>query len=783
MNALQTFIQKYLYSDKLPLQARVVNLVLLIGGVAALASLVLRLASGFNPQIIGLNISVLVAVSVLFIIANRTQRYKIVGWIACIAVADIMWPLLFFYMGGVSSGITAFFVLSTVAVFLLIRGKWLPFMLLLHLAFIVTVYALGYFYPQLVIPLTPDQQPIDHVISIIIVGLCIGFILIYKDMLHSIENEKVQSAMSDLELTHCELAVRDKLLASNNEAARLLLSAANDDNKNNIELAMRHVGESLGIARMYIWKNIKNTEGKAYAQSYGWSTRGIAKERRGKSQVWHEYAERIPRWHALFLKNEIVNSEVDELPSDEAESIAKLGARSVLAIPLYNKDQFWGYVSFDNFDDSQVFGQDTVAILRSFSLMLANAMIRVDLDRERSEALEQAVQASKAKGAFLSNMSHEMRTPMNAIIGMTSIGLSAETIQRKDYAFNRIDIASKHLLGVINDILDISKIEAGKLELTPVEFCLSKTIDRVIDVMNFRIEERSIKCQVVQAASIPPLLIGDDQRLAQVITNLLSNAIKFSDDGGDLLLQTKLVRQQGNEVEIEFIVKDNGIGISDEQQSRLFRSFEQAESSTSRKFGGTGLGLAISKRIVELMGGKIWIESALGAGSSFIFTSVLGLARGSESFGDDLFFMPQANPVVQPEVILEEDANLQGKRILLAEDVDINQEIVKALLEPTGVEIEIAHNGLEALAMFSADPLRYNMIFMDVQMPQMDGMEATRQIRALGSAWAKEIPIVAMTANVFREDVENCLLAGMDDHIGKPLNYEEVLKKLQENVS
>jgi hemerythrin-like metal-binding protein len=424
----------------------------------------------------------------------------------------------------------------------------------------------------------------------------------------------------------------------------------------------------------------------------------------------------------------------------------------------------------------------------------------------------------------------------------------------------------------------------------------------VVNVINFRIEERHQSFYVTLDRKIPRILEGDDQRLSQVITNLLSNAVKFTPENGIIRLNAKLLEEKNDICTLEIGVTDTGIGISPEQQARLFNSFEQAEVSTTRKFGGTGLGLAISKRIVEMMDGKIWIESELGKGASFIFTvqmkrmsderrvSLLNpgvnwnniriltvdddpeirqyfseialrfgikcdIAGGGEEAiqmvekngAYDIYFidwkMPGMNglelagrikernkeksvvtmisaaewssieneakkagvdqflskplfPSAIADLINEcigvvgaEDIRkksekqldiFEGCRLLLAEDVEINREIVLALLEPTKLTIDCAENGAEAVRMFSAEPEKYDMIFMDVQMPEMDGYEATRRIRALEIPQAASIPIVAMTANVFREDVEKALAAGMNNHIGKPLNFEDVLAKLRQ---
>ncbi len=518
---------------------------------------------------------------------------------------------------------------------------------------------------------------------------------------------------------------------------------------------------------------------------------------------------------------------------------------------------------------------------------------------EIENAREKAEQANHAKSDFLSNMSHEMRTPMNAIIGMTAIGKTAADIERKDYAFGKIEAASTHLLGVINDILDMSKIESGKFELSPEEFNFEKMLQNAVNVTGFRVDEKQQKLTVHIDPQMPQTLVGDDQRLAQVVTNLLSNAVKFTPEGGSISLNAHMACEEEGMCTLQIAVADTGIGISPEQQQRLFSSFAQAETSTSRKFGGTGLGLVISKRIVEMMGGKIWIESQLGEGSRFLFTVKLlrgesserpsllpGVRRedlriltvddapdiceyfadiarrldvacdlalsGEEALGMiaknghyDIYFVDWKMPGMDgveltrrikkkedghsvvimisatewsaieehakaagvdmylPKPLFEssiadcintclgtpeeearngagEEENVfDGSRVLLAEDVEINREIVLALLEPTGVSIDCAENGLTTVEAFRANPAEYDIIFMDLQMPEMDGYEATRKIRAMDVPAAKSVPIVAMTANVFKEDIEKCLANGMDDHLGKPLDLEEVLAVLR----
>jgi len=391
---------------------------------------------------------------------------------------------------------------------------------------------------------------------------------------------------------------------------------------------------------------------------------------------------------------------------------------------------------------------------------------------ERKEMEERALSASRAKSAFLANMSHEIRTPMNAIIGMTTIGKSADNAGRKDYCFTKIGEASSHLLGVINDILDMSKIEANKFELSPVEFNFEKMIQSVVNVINFRVDEKHQKLSVRIDKEIPKNLFADDQRLVQVITNLLGNSVKFTPEGGSISLDARFSGEKEGLCTIEITVKDTGIGISPEHQGHLFSSFQQAEISTTRRYGGTGLGLAICKSIVEMMGGTIRVESEQEKGAAFIFTvQVKKSAHENDTIND----LSESDVKEKPDLA----GLFAGWRILLVEDVEINREIVLSLLEATRLGIDCAENGVEAVRKFSEAPDKYDLIFMDIQMPEMDGYEATRRIRALGMPKAKSIPIIAMTANVFREDVEKCLEAGMNSHVGKPLIFDEILGKLK----
>jgi len=544
-------------------------------------------------------------------------------------------------------------------------------------------------------------------------------------------------------------------------------------------------------------------------------------------------------------------------------------------------------------------------------ILIANVIrditVLLEHEIEIEEARKAAEAANIAKSDFLSRMSHEIRTPMNAIIGMIKIGLGTDNNERKNYCLTRADNAAKHLLSIINDVLDMSKIEADKFELSYSEFNFEKTLKNIASMANVRAEDKHLIFIVNLGHDVPVYISCDEMRLSQVITNLLTNAIKFTPEKGIVSLNIKKHEEINDEVILKIEVADTGIGISKEQQTKLFVPFNQANAGISSSFGGTGLGLAISKRIVELMGGNIWIESELGEGAKFIFTlklekvkkqyhteihestalenmkvlavdespeireyfkntlsayklscdvasngtqaiemikasagtpynlffidnhmsdmSGVELARNIRNLDwkDSIVLMISANDwssVEQEAVsigidhfiskplfpstllnsvnfcmgeeifeIVEDEADdihklydFRTNTVLIAEDVEINREIMSAILDVTGINIDYAENGKIALSMFQNNPEKYDMILMDINMPELDGYEATRQIRALGTAKAAEIPIIAMTANVFKEDFDRCLEAGMNNHTGKPIDIDELLGKMNQYI-
>lgn len=392
-----------------------------------------------------------------------------------------------------------------------------------------------------------------------------------------------------------------------------------------------------------------------------------------------------------------------------------------------------------------------------------------DKNNKLTELKDIAESASKAKSEFLSRMSHEIRTPMNAIIGMTKIADNTDDINKIRHCLTTIDTSSVQLLGLINDILDMSKIEAGKFEIVLAPMNIEKMIMNVCNLIVDKAKQKGQKFDIKINDNMKKNYIGDELKISQIITNLLSNAVKFTPDGGTVTMTAEEIQKDDDYSILRFVITDTGIGMAKEQIGRLFTSFEQADGSISRKFGGTGLGLAISKSIIEKMGGKIWVESEINEGSVFTFEIRL----------KNIEYEDNVNEIKSLELASDEKIlDLSNVSLLLVEDVDINREIFKSLLESTNINIDVAENGLIAVQKFKDNPDKYDIIIMDIQMPEMDGLEATRNIRLVDIPKAKQIPIIAMTANAFKEDVDKCIACGMNDHLAKPIDVKTVTQKI-----
>jgi signal transduction histidine kinase/CheY-like chemotaxis protein/NAD-dependent dihydropyrimidine dehydrogenase PreA subunit len=603
----------------------------------------------------------------------------------------------------------------------------------------------------------------------------------------------------------------------------------------------------------------------------------------GEFNAFNEDA--LPGWIESLATGCNVGRNLSIMSSLEKEIFEKRGIVSVLAVPILIQDKFWGFISICS-DRERSFVEEDVSAISAGGLLIVSSILDRELTLHLIEAKEQALAGTQAKSDFLSRMSHEIRTPMNAIIGMTKIADNTNDLTKLRYCLSTINASSTHLLALINDVLDMSKIEAGKFDLDSIPFNLENTLIKVCNIISEKTNEKDQTFGVITDPDMHMDYLGDELRLSQVITNLLSNAVKFTPKGGKITVRLAKTEKTACD-RLRFSVTDTGIGMNTEQMSLLFNPFQQADKNITQRFGGTGLGLAISKSIVEKMNGRIWVESETGKGSSFIFevellrqdtkppdvSAMRGLRfllveqcgevkeqflqisakfgihtdiaddgetgnsydgifvesleeakklsskpgiegkriilmctflewsrieKEAEKLGISLFLPKPVFPSALLKVVnaltgkaanLETGIPVQGEkidfsslRLLLAEDIDINREIFLTILESTGIFIDTAENGAVALKKFQAKPDAYDIIIMDVQMPEMDGLEATRQIRA----WEMEhqslghigIPIIAMTANVFKEDIEQCLAAGMNDHLRKPIDEKALIEKI-----
>ena len=396
---------------------------------------------------------------------------------------------------------------------------------------------------------------------------------------------------------------------------------------------------------------------------------------------------------------------------------------------------------------------NTIVLLRIRNQLKIINNMRLIIEKELAE------KTSRAKSEFLSRMSHEIRTPLNAIIGMTNLARSSDDSEKRNNYLEKSSVAAGELLRLIEDVLNISDLRDGEFNINNNEFQFKNMLQNVLQKTSKMIKRKNQTFSANIDPSIPEIIISDDSRLAQVIDKLLSNARKFTPNNGEIRLNAFVANAENDQLTIQIDVTDNGIGIPKDKQDIIFMAFEQADGGIDRKYDGAGVGLHISKTIIEKMGGKIWVESELGKGSKFSFT----------------FPARMKSPDAETAAPL---ATLSGRTALLVDDIEINREIVMAILEETQIQFVCAGNGREAVEIFKSDPGKFDIILMDINMPEMDGVEATRQIRALGTKEGSRVPIIALTANTSSESVKKYLAAGMTDHIGKPAAFDEIIRKI-----
>ena len=474
---------------------------------------------------------------------------------------------------------------------------------------------------------------------------------------------------------------------------------------------------------------------------------------------WIKKFESVGEFYITCLDDD-VNKDTDEY-----RILAAQGINSLMATPLIKQGQIVGFIGVD--DPTQKI--DDITLLRTASDIMMIEMEKNRMAIERERALQEAKAANNAKSLFLFNMSHDIRTPMNAITGFIRIAIENAQNPKVIDALKKADLSSRHMLSILNDVLDMSRIESGKMELQHHNIIPAEHIKNIEAMYRQSMEEKGIQFRV-EYENLPKVVSTDETRISQVIGNLLSNATKFTPKGGIILFQTKCTGiDKNNKYCFSVSVKDTGIGMSEEFLKKVFEPFERERSATVSGIQGTGIGLSLAKRIAKAMDGDLKANSVQGDGSEFIFT----------------FKAEQAEQSVQQEKLSSKEKNIDftGKRILLVEDVDLNREIAVEILASEGMMVEEAEDGSIAVEMVeTSEPNYYDCVLMDIQMPIMDGYEATRKIRAFTNKELANVPIIAMTANAFAEDRKHAFEAGMNGHVAKPVDVANLLEVLSEVV-
>jgi signal transduction histidine kinase/CheY-like chemotaxis protein len=624
-----------------------------------------------------------------------------------------------------------------------------------------------------------------------------------------IREERAKSAEQAAEA----LIRREKMLDTLNKAAIIFLSQYKQAFNDMMTAGLGLIADAINLDRIVVYRNFKKPElpdeqtdlNKLHtSQIYRWS-----RESGGTTAITSVlkdvlYAELIPRWESFLGSGGIINSPVSLLP--EAEVLKSFGCVSVFVTPICMGDVFWGFVLLEDLNVERYFDDDSADIMRSVAYLCVNTIIMHEMIEqhrdegkrlealvvERTKDLEYAVDeakkasneakhASEAKSHFLANMSHEMRTPMNVIVGLTDLLLEEADVPGKiKETLEKIYTAGNTLMGLINDVLDISKVEAGKLELMPVQYDVASLLNDIIALNIIRIESKPIKFELDIDNNLPCYLFGDDLRIKQILNNLLSNAFKYTKEGTVTLGAS--CNKKDDSVWVSFLIKDTGIGIHKENLSKLFTDYNQVDTRANREIVGTGLGLSITKKFVDMMDGKITVESEYGKGSTFHVRIRQGFITdkpiGNEITNNLRNFCYADKKSQATKKLIRPD--LSYVRVLIVDDFAANLDVADGMLRKYKMQVDCVMNGQDAINRIAVGLPVYDAIFMDHMMPGMDGIEATVKIRNLGTEYAKNIPVIALTANAVAGNEQMFLDNGFNAFLPKPftmMNLDSIVKR------
>lgn len=567
---------------------------------------------------------------------------------------------------------------------------------------------------------------------------------------------------------------RDAILQVVGYLAEQFLS--NVDWQSGLTDTLASLGKAAEVSRTFLFQATgESLDDIRFTMTHEWHREGMESLVNTPMTTSQSYSPIFDRWKRILNERKIVAGNVRDFQSEERNYYDQFGTKSILLVPVFVGDTWWGFLGLTETRQEREWMPGEIESMKMVTNMLGAAILRAqiesqlkDANRKAEDARLEALEASQSKSRFLANMSHEIRTPISGILGMAEMTITTGLTSEQREHMDMIREAARSLLSIINDILDISKIEASKMELKTENFDLRKLMDTTVRHFSHEVGKKPLDLNHTVARNVPALLHGDPDRLGQILRNLIGNAVKFTEHG-HIDVNVETAQRKDDRIRLLFTVEDSGEGIAADMIDTVFDSFTQADSSVRKEYQGTGLGLTISRELVRMMGGDISVQSRRGIGSTFTFTIWLTVPRQSRHEGPP------------PEAFMPKGMHLN---ILMAEDNPLNQKFLTHFLTLFGHTVTVAENGLKALEILKRSGDRIDLVLMDIQMPKMGGMEATQAIRnSDGRLFDPAIPIIALTAYAMKGDKQRMFDAGMDDYVSKPVDMKELSSAITRAVS